>query len=379
MDLSLLLHSRSGSPADDPWRGYARRLGRLDPSLLSATPDFMVIGPPKTGTSWMFANLSQHPGIYMPEGKELRYFDLHWRSADINSYVSRFAPGIGRLKGEASPTYCLLPEPAIAAIRRLNPAMKLILLARDPVAQAWSLLKHNYRHQEATFHGCQTAFEALDRRHLVEHFVSDYALSCLDHLGIHQRWRRFFPDRQIWVGTLEEIAADPHRCIASVLAFLGLEPSPGPALQHLTETVNAGLPHPIDPASAALLRSLHRRRASRFLQAIRRHYRRDIGSGWDTTWQGEQLRKPVPVPAGDSGHFLFDGAFHAWLTPPRRPVTVQAPFRFELDRLRGLHEALPRLLSPLLQRPPRGWAAGVSNQRLRNVLDDEARRLGVTA
>ena len=177
----------------DIWTHYAQRIGRLEPALIPAIPDFLVIGPPKTGTSWMFANLSRNPRIYMPDGKELRYFDLRWRHADINAYVGQFTPGVGRLKGEASPTYCLLPRPAIAAIRRLNPAMKLILLTRDPLAQAWSLMKHNFRYGETNFHNCHLRFEDVEFDQYLENFAGDYALSCLDHLGIYRRWRAFFP------------------------------------------------------------------------------------------------------------------------------------------------------------------------------------------
>ena len=135
----------------DAWLSYVERVGNLDSALYRHIPDFMVIGPPKTGTSWLFAQLSRHPGIFMPAGKELRYFDLGWRYGDVNAYVRRFETEDYRLKGEASPTYCLLPCVAIAAIARLNPGMRVIILARDPVAQAWSLMRHNFRHKEANF------------------------------------------------------------------------------------------------------------------------------------------------------------------------------------------------------------------------------------
>jgi hypothetical protein len=43
-------------------------------------PEFFIVGSPKCGTNAMFANLSEHPDIFMPEFKEPHYYgsDLKW-------------------------------------------------------------------------------------------------------------------------------------------------------------------------------------------------------------------------------------------------------------------------------------------------------------
>src|SRR6478735_11126174 len=38
-------------------------------------PDFLCIGAPKTGTTWLYKHLSRHPEIWIPPVKELHYFD----------------------------------------------------------------------------------------------------------------------------------------------------------------------------------------------------------------------------------------------------------------------------------------------------------------
>lgn len=38
-------------------------------------PDFLLIGPQRTGTTWLHRNLILHPDIYMPPEKELYYFN----------------------------------------------------------------------------------------------------------------------------------------------------------------------------------------------------------------------------------------------------------------------------------------------------------------
>jgi len=39
-----------------------------------ALPDFLVAGVPKAGTTALHAALSRHPGLYLPEVKEPKFF-----------------------------------------------------------------------------------------------------------------------------------------------------------------------------------------------------------------------------------------------------------------------------------------------------------------
>ena len=41
----------------------------------SPSPDFLGIGAPRAGTTWLWTVLRQHPQIWMPPRKELHYFD----------------------------------------------------------------------------------------------------------------------------------------------------------------------------------------------------------------------------------------------------------------------------------------------------------------
>ena len=45
-------------------------------------PDFIAIGPPKTGTTWIYKNLDLHPEVWMPPDKEIRHF---WERAFIGT------------------------------------------------------------------------------------------------------------------------------------------------------------------------------------------------------------------------------------------------------------------------------------------------------
>ena len=42
-------------------------------------PDFLGIGAPQTGTTWLYQNLRRHPEIALPARKEVGYFGLRRR------------------------------------------------------------------------------------------------------------------------------------------------------------------------------------------------------------------------------------------------------------------------------------------------------------
>ena len=37
-------------------------------------PQFLCIGAQRSGTTWLYRNLSKHPAVWMPPHKELHYF-----------------------------------------------------------------------------------------------------------------------------------------------------------------------------------------------------------------------------------------------------------------------------------------------------------------
>src|SRR5262249_47817455 len=117
---------------------YLQQPGIPYHKLSGLRPDFFVISPPKTGSSWLAANLGCHPGVFVPGIKEIKYFSSFYKWLDLNWYLDHFLPAAGRLKGEASPSYAILPVERILLIRELFPKLKLIFLMREPMARAWS-------------------------------------------------------------------------------------------------------------------------------------------------------------------------------------------------------------------------------------------------
>ena len=103
---------------------------------------FLVAGVQKGGTTALFDHLVEHPALYLPACKEAHFFDdetgVDWSAPDYAPYHALFqgaAPGA--LWGEATPVYIYWPR-SLERIAAYNPAMRFILLFRDPAERAWS-------------------------------------------------------------------------------------------------------------------------------------------------------------------------------------------------------------------------------------------------
>ena len=103
------------------------------------TPDFLVVGTKRGGTSSLYDWISRHPNVApCLTRKGTHYFDVnHGRGfAWYASGFERSRPD-WKITGEASPYYMFHPL-APERIAQELPGAKLIVSLRDPAARAWS-------------------------------------------------------------------------------------------------------------------------------------------------------------------------------------------------------------------------------------------------
>lgn len=107
-------------------------------SFFKRKPDFLIIGAMKSGTTYLFNLLDQHPQIVLPKIKELHFFDNNYFMGK-NWYKCQFPNKSFNkiITGEASPYYIYHP---LAPIRsyKFNKKFKIILLLRNPTERAIS-------------------------------------------------------------------------------------------------------------------------------------------------------------------------------------------------------------------------------------------------
>ncbi|MGE0665638.1 MAG: sulfotransferase domain-containing protein [Sphingomonadales bacterium] len=99
--------------------------------------DFLIIGAPKSGTSWLAHNLARNPNCFMPH-QEIHYYSRYFESHSPQWYAAFFADRQpGQLVGERSNTYMTDPR-SPDRIQRELPDAKLIAILRNPVERAYS-------------------------------------------------------------------------------------------------------------------------------------------------------------------------------------------------------------------------------------------------
>ncbi len=207
---------------------------RLLTAYFRKTPDFIIAGTQKGGTSSLYHYLSQHPQISMSTPKEVHYYDFNlkkgllWYKAHFTFRWSK------KLAGEASPFYMFHPH---AAKRIYNdmPNIKIILLLRNPVERAFSHYKMNNKNgteplsfEEAIDKEKERLFN--DRNELEnnkDHVVKNYRLYSYVSRGLYdeqiKNWLQYFPLNQILIIRSEEFFENTERVVNEVLNFLHIK------------------------------------------------------------------------------------------------------------------------------------------------------------
>lgn len=187
---------------------------------IPSLPTFFVVGPPRTGTTWLHHVLQHHVNLPMPT-KETRFFDRHFHRG-LKWYGNHF-PAIQyeRPTGEIAPTYFASPE-ACERIASTIPSAKIIFIFRDPVQRVVS----HYRVKRAYGLVPWSFEQALERD--PELLDSGRYATCL------QRWQAAFPQDQLLVTLYEDLRDAPQAYMDRLFAFLGMPAGKEmPKLKHI--------------------------------------------------------------------------------------------------------------------------------------------------
>lgn len=185
-------------------------------------PNFLVIGAPRCGTTWIGENLRQHPDIHMPARKELHFFDRHY-DRGIAHYEAAFSDWKGeKAVGEATPDYLhgfytAHGRDVAELIEKHLPNVKLIASLRNPVDRAYShFMNVKAKHE----HNADLTFEEKLRKVRGEAEIIKEGFYA-DHL---KRYYALFPPENILVLLYDELATDPKAFLRRIYRFLEVDP-----------------------------------------------------------------------------------------------------------------------------------------------------------
>lgn len=183
-------------------------------------PDFIGIGCGKSGTSWWYQLLIEHPQVVSNRlnSKELSYF-YHFGINGINKnqkeiYKKAFASPSNCICGEWSPGYLYYPL-SIKYIAETCPNTKLIVLLRNPIDRTISALNQlcnqRLKHMNLT----------KDKEYLIktfsflpEAFYYSFVYQSLTNLLL------YFSRKQLLIIQYEKCIINPKNEIAKTFSFL---------------------------------------------------------------------------------------------------------------------------------------------------------------
>jgi len=102
-------------------------------------PSFFIVGPPRTGTSWLYQVLNGHVLVPAPT-KETRFFDDHFHRG-LDWYRYHFPRATtAQVMGEIAPTY-FSSVAARERIRQTIPRAQIVCVFRNPLQRVLSLYR----------------------------------------------------------------------------------------------------------------------------------------------------------------------------------------------------------------------------------------------
>lgn len=230
---------------------------------------FLIAGVQKGGTTALFDYLGDYPDIALPRTKELHFFDddaQDWATPDYAGYHARFPDPAGRPCGEATPIYAYWPN-SLERIAAYNPAMKLILVLRDPVDRAWSHWRMEYARsvEPHPFAWCirqgrQRLFDAEPWGHHREFSYVERGF----YGELAERLLGLFPRDQLLFLTSDDLRANPAATLARVRTFLGLPPAPPPKAREVHVGRDMAYPSELTAEDVAHLQDVYAADARRF-------------------------------------------------------------------------------------------------------------------
>jgi Sulfotransferase domain/SEC-C motif len=203
-----------------------------DLSASSETVDFVIAGTQRGGTTTLDGYLREHASIAMGAWKELHFFDNeeHFRTepASYAAYHANFPARVpSQLRGESTPSY-MYWEPAAARMARYNPALKIIIILRNPITRAHSHWNKQRQQGRETLPFLEALRAEAERARLalpLQVRYESYAGRGFYTRQLQRLWRHF-PADQTLILRSETLQTEPEVTLERIGDFLGVGPFP---------------------------------------------------------------------------------------------------------------------------------------------------------
>lgn len=195
----------------------------LAPDECITGPDFIGVGTPKSGTSWWYQCMIEHPRVCENRlaKKEITYFQhiglRRINQREIEDYRSIFSVRENRIVGEWSPGYMFYPL-CIENIARAAPETRILVLLRNPVDRVLTQINMLCRQRSGFFNLDSGRDYVLKTFSLIpEAFLSGQYSRSIELI------RKYFDEKNIKILIYEDCIKNPEKNIRDTYRFLGIE------------------------------------------------------------------------------------------------------------------------------------------------------------
>ncbi|WP_337186761.1 sulfotransferase domain-containing protein [Phenylobacterium sp.] len=230
---------------------------------------FLIAGVQKGGTTALFDYLGDYGDLALPAEKELHFFDddegVDWSAPDYGRYHAVFPAPDERPRGEATPIYTYWPN-SLERIAAYNPAIRLIVVMRDPVQRAWSHWRMEYARGVEPHPFAWCIREGRQRLFRTEPWGHHREFSYVER-GFYgeqaERLLSLFPREQLLFLRSEDLRRQAGGTLDRVRHFLGLRPAAAPPARESHVGRAADYPSDLTPGDVAHLRRIYARDGER--------------------------------------------------------------------------------------------------------------------
>lgn len=182
-------------------------------------PDFFILGAAKCGTTSLANHLRAHPDVFIPEIKEVSYFNIEANWAEGREWYEQWFRDVAgeRAVGDATPAYLYVPEVVHRLADTVGTDVRLVVQLRDPVNRTYSHYWHRRR-------------EGVEHRPLDD--VLDEELGGAEGWGYVgrgryleqiQRYVDVFGSDSVHTVLFDDLVTRPQEAYASVCRHLGVD------------------------------------------------------------------------------------------------------------------------------------------------------------
>jgi hypothetical protein len=222
-------------------------------------PNFFIVGMPRSGTTALYKFLNQHPDIFLPEQKELCYFenDLNEERIGYHGYLRPFFKAKKedflsfydnvnkeRAIGDISPDYAF-SKVAAKKISDFNPKAKIIFILREPVDFMFSWYCHALERGWETKGSFKKALSLENKRkegkNIPKYVREPSALfykEKADYVPQIKRYLNLFPKENILILFYDDFEENNLKVLKKIFKFLGVDKSFVPKMGRYNKSKN---------------------------------------------------------------------------------------------------------------------------------------------